>query len=574
MTRPRGNRGDSDAAKARARARAHAKHKQASRARGSGSSGSSSSAEEDCHRGSGGGRHSSGGSRHRKSGGGTSSSSSSSNSSSSSSSSSSKHRGGAKGGSGSGSSSSRRDRHGRVPVSPFVLGGAAAAAAAARAVDAGAEAPAGRLPLPEDFFYIPPPAGGDPSDAGGNGTLTKTEWELYCGAGQTAMQELLLSAQAGPEDGWQSLGKKAGVALSCGETLSDRGSAAGEEEGGSSAYAVRGVTNVPASVRDVMELLRAGTSAEMQGQLGLLLPFLRDAKVLCSRSLASGDGRRAGRHSGSSRRAASSAGAVTLCWAALDVPVSAPLPLATRDFAFVTYRAMTATGIGVSAAVSVQTPHIPQLTATHGLTRGEIGVAGFVATPVDSGIPGEEWCEVSLVVQADAGGWVPAWVTASCQKSVGSEPLAALRAIFERRKAARVRLDSASRKRAGALAMGGTAPGQDRFLSLFSAEDEVFAATVPRGASTTVVLPNPEPGARVVLEFCTEEGDISFSARDAAGRVMRSPERCCADGEASAHELANCEAGNLSFVFDNGSSWFSAREVFYRCRIVARGQQS
>ncbi|GBG31850.1 Retinal-binding protein [Hondaea fermentalgiana] len=232
-----------------------------------------------------------------------------------------------------------------------------------------------------------------------------------------------------------------------------------------------------------------------------------------------------------------------------------PFPLYNRDFVFCEYTCWAENGYGVSMCMSIPkiSEKVKNLEESHSIVRGHMGMTGYFWKNTEGSDPkkpvGKNAMSIDLtyLLQINIKGAIPKWAV----NLVGPQQGLNVK---------RVR-DYALKQR-------------DIITHFFDKNTElngfeVLSATIDKGTSFQTTIEVPE-GSELVFEWVLEDYDISFSIQgpDGSFPVPAASHSCSLKTEPYQDRFTAKEAGVYTLKWDNSSSWFTSKTVFYHQVVV------
>jgi len=231
-----------------------------------------------------------------------------------------------------------------------------------------------------------------------------------------------------------------------------------------------------------------------------------------------------------------------------------PFPLYNRDFVFCEFTTW-AEGYGLSMCMSIPriTATVPDLEESHGIVRGNMGMTGYFWKDTDGSDPrkpvGENAMSIDLtyLLQINVKGSIPRWAV----NLVGPQQGLNVK---------RVR-DYALKQR-------------DLLTHFFDENTElngfeVREALVEKGKTFEKTIHVPE-GFELVYEWICEDSDALFSIKAPDSSFILEPKSydCNLITKPFHGRFKATQEGVYTLVWDNTSSWFSNRTVYYHQVVV------
>lgn len=383
----------------------------------------------------------------------------------------------------------------------------------------------GSLPLPDDFFAE-------------LAALTNQEEEEIKTFMQGHLEEALRMVSSDPEsNGMRKATESDGIEVFLGDK---------EDPEGGTTQLVMAKVKIPIPADLMMNAAVTCTKSEFKRIFNMVDPMFGDGDVLhvIPKSY--------GRYGGKTVRPENlSLPLYSVKWGAWTLP----FPISNRDFVFCEYTCWADHGehgrYGVSMCMSIPmvSAKVPNLEASHGIVRGNMGMTGFFWKDTEGSNPkkpvGNNAMSIDLtyMVQINIKGLIPKWAVNLVGPQQGLN-------------VARVR-DYALNQR-------------DIITHLFDANTELNAfecltAVVDKGTKHEATIALGE-GHTLVYEWILEDNDIVFSILGPDGQVVvDAASHACNRANDTPHQgrLLAKAPGTYTLVWDNSASWFTAKTVYY-----------
>ena len=233
-----------------------------------------------------------------------------------------------------------------------------------------------------------------------------------------------------------------------------------------------------------------------------------------------------------------------------------PFPLSNRDFVFCECTCWAPDGMGVSMCISIPkiTATVKSLEQSHSIVRGNIGMTGYFWKNKEGTDPkkvvGENAMAIDLtyVLQINVKGYIPRWAINLVGPRQGLNVKRVREYALKQRDLSHIFLD------------------QNLELNGMEIKEELIIAGKKFEVQLWVNV-----NFELVYEWILEDHDIRFSIKGPDGEYAVAPasHSCNRKLGNSYHGRTTASvAGNYTLVFDNSSSWFTSKIVFYHCMSV------